>query len=261
MESLDGKVALVSGGARDPGATIVRLLAAQGARVVIADVHEAEGKNIAKSLGSQGRFIFLDVMDASDWTDAVEKTENMFGRVNILVNSAGVMNCAPFDECTNQQFGECIEGNLFGTFYGMKTVIPSMKIAGGGSIVNIASVSDSGEYPKHPGPVAAGWGIRGLTKSAALDLAQHHIRVNAVCPAWMMRPLAGLEEHATAGPVAMDLPVNPDEIAQIVLFLASEESAGITGAEIAAGGGTSEWEYTNHLDADIASGRGSPLLK
>jgi 3alpha(or 20beta)-hydroxysteroid dehydrogenase len=261
MESLDGKVALVSGGARGPGSAIARLLAAEGARVMIADVHETEGKNVAKSLGSQGCFVFLDVMDPSEWTDAVERTENTFGRVNILVNFAGIVNCAPFDEYTNQQFGECIEGNLFGTFYGMKTVIPSMKIAGGGSIVNISSVSDSGEYPKHPGPVAAGWGLRGLTNSAALDPAQYHIRVNAVCPVWMMRPPAGPEEHVTAGSVAMDQSVNPNEIARVVLFLASEESVGITGAEIAADGGTFERTYTNHPEADIAPGKGSPPLK
>jgi 3alpha(or 20beta)-hydroxysteroid dehydrogenase len=236
MGRLNGKVAIISGGARGLGAANAGILAAEGANVVIADEHETEGKELVKSLGSQGCFVFIDVADPSDWMKTVEIAENTFGRVNILVNNTGIENHAPFDEYTNQQFGESIEGNLYGTFYAMKAVIPSMKIAGSGSIINVSAVSGLQGYPRQPGYVASNWGVRGLTKSAALDLARYHIRVNSVHPGQILTPQTRSGDIET-GHIAMHRLGTPDEIARVVLFLASDESSFISGAEIAIDGG------------------------
>lgn len=232
MGRLEGKVAFVS------GAAFSRFLAAEGARVVIADTLETEGKNLAKSLGPQGSFVFLDVTDPSGWVHAVEIAEKTFGPVNILVNNADLVNHVPFDECTNQQFGEDIETNIYGTFYGVKTIIPSMQKAGGGSIINVSSVSGLRGYPRMPGYVTAHWGICGLTKSAALDLARYHIRVNSVHHGQVLTPATKAGDIET-GHIAMSRLATPDEIARVVVFLSSDESGFITGAEIAVDGGES----------------------
>ncbi|ABS54925.1 short-chain dehydrogenase/reductase SDR [Methanoregula boonei 6A8] len=238
MGRLDGKVAFISGGANSLGAANASLFAAEGARVIIADVLETEGKNLAKSLGPRGTFVFLDVTDPSGWIRAAEIAENAYGPVNILVNNAGRVNHVPFDECTNQQFGEIIEANLYGTFYGIKTIIPSMQKAGSGTIINISSVSGLRGYPMMPGCVTAHWGVRGLTKSAALDLARYHIRVNSVHSGEVLTPATKSGDIET-GHVAMNRPATPDEIARVVVFLATDESSFITGAEIAVDGGES----------------------
>jgi len=235
---LEGKVAFVSGGAHFTGAACARLPAAEGASVVIADVLEAEGKALARSLGPRGSFVFLDVTDSSGWIHAVEEAENMSGPVNILVNNAGRVNPVPLDECTNQQFGESIEANLYGTFYGVKAILPSMQKAGGGSIINISSVSGLRGYPMQAGDVAAHWGVRGLTKSAALDLARYHIRVNSVHPGQVITPATKSGDIET-GRIAMNRPAAPEEIARVVVFLATDESSFVTGAEIAVDGGES----------------------
>jgi len=231
MGCLEGKVAFVSGGCCDLTATNARILASEGAKVVIADACEEEGKKIAKSLGSQGRFLYLDIFEPSEWIDAVEITERAFGRINILVNHARRVNYALFDDYNNQQFGECIEVNLFGTFYGMKTVIPSMQIAGGGSIINVSSVSGLKVFPRQPGYVASSWGVRGLTKSAALDLAQYNIRVNSI-HAEDVVPTDTNADNIETTLASVNRFNSPDEIARLVLFLASDKSAHITGAEI-----------------------------
>jgi len=231
MGCLEGKVAFVSGGGCDLAAPNARILASEGAKVVIADAHEEEGKKIAKSLGSQGRFLYLDVIDPSEWIDTVETTEKVFGRINILVNHARRVNYSRFDDYSNQQFGECIEVNLFGTFYGMKTVIPSMQIAGGGSIINVSSVSGLKVLPRQPGYVASSWGVRGLTKSAALDLAQYNIRVNSIHAGDAVTTETGADSIETT-PGSMNRRYSPEEIARLVLFLASDKSIHITGAEI-----------------------------
>ncbi len=236
MGRLDGQVAIISGDARGISATYARFLAAEGANVVIGDTLESEGKRIAKDMGSHGCYVTLDVTESSDWIRAVDVAETTFGPVSILVNSAGMVNHAPFDECTNQQFGESIEANLFGTFYGMKAVIPSMIKAGRGSIINISSFSGLHGDPVSPGCIASKWGIRGLTKSAALDLARYHIRVNSIHPGQILTP-ATRANDLEPGHVGMNRAGMPEEVANAVLFLAGDESSFITGAEIAVDGG------------------------
>jgi 3alpha(or 20beta)-hydroxysteroid dehydrogenase len=238
MGRLDGKVAFISRGARDLGPTYARFLAAEGANVVIGDTLESEGKKIAKDLGSHGCYVTLDVTESSDWIDAVEIAEHTFGPLGILINNAGIVNYVPFDEYTNQQFGEIMEVNLFGTFYGMKTVIPSMKKAGRGSIINISSFYGRRETLKAPGYIASKWGVRGLTKSAALDLAKYNIRVNSIYPGQILAPTTRVNDLDT-GHVAMNRAGKPEELANIVLFLAGDESGFITGADIAVDGGES----------------------
>ncbi|MEN6442713.1 MAG: SDR family oxidoreductase [Methanoregula sp.] len=238
MGRIEGRVALISGGARGLGATNARALAAEGAKVIIGDTLESEGKQVAKDLGPRGCYVTLDVTESSDWIEAVEIAENTFGPVSILVNSAGMVSPAPFDECTNQQFGESIESNIYGTFYGMKAVIPSMRKAGGGSIINISSFSGRRGYPMAPGCIASKWGIRGLTKSAALDLARYHIRVNSIHLGQILTSATRANDLET-GHVAMNRAGMPEELANAVLFLAGDESSFITGAEIAVDGGES----------------------
>jgi 3alpha(or 20beta)-hydroxysteroid dehydrogenase len=240
---LEGKVAIISGGARGMGAADARLFVSEGAKVVIGDLLDTEGEKVATELGENIRYVHLDVTEPSGWANAVETAEHEFGSINILVNNAGIVNYALFEEYTIEQFRKTIEVNLFGTFLGIKAVIPSMKKSGSGSIINISSVAGLSGYPQLSGYVASKWGVRGLTKTAALDLSKYSIRVNSVHPGLILTPMtAGIEiepDQVAMNNVAMNRAGLPEEIANVVLFLASDESSYITGAELVADGGAS----------------------
>ncbi len=240
---LEGKVAIISGGARGMGAADARLLVSEGAKVVIGDLLDVEGEKIAAELGKNIHYVHLDVTEPLGWANVVEIAESEFGSISVLVNNAGICNYAPFEEYTIEQFRKIIEVNLFGTFLGIKAVIESMKKSGSGSIINISSVAGLSGYPQLSGYVASKWGVRGLTKTAALDLSKYNIRVNSVHPGLILTPMtAGLEietDQVAMNNVAMNRAGLPEEIANVVLFLASDESSYITGAELVADGGAS----------------------
>jgi Dehydrogenases with different specificities (related to short-chain alcohol dehydrogenases) len=230
------KVVMISGGARGMGAAEARMVTAEGAKVLIGDLLDQEGMQLANELGNQARYVHLDVTNPADWEKAVKVAELEFGPVNVLVNNAGINNYAPFEDYTIEQFRQVMEVNLYGNFYGMKAVVPSMKTAGNGSIINISSTAGINGYPLIPGYVASKWAVRGLTKSVALELGKYNIRVNSIHPGQICTPMTDNGEMATKH-IALKRVGFPDDIAHVVLFMASDESKFITGTELIADGG------------------------
>ena len=239
MGRLDGKVAIITGAARGQGEAEARLFAAEGARVVVADVLEDEGAAVASSLGDAAVFCRLDVTDEDQWRYAVDLAEDRFGPVDVLVNNAGVLMFQPIDKTDPADFERVMRVNVHGVFLGIRAVTPSMERAGGGSIVNISSTAGLTGLPFLGAYVASKWAVRGLTKTAAIDLGGKGIRVNSVHPGGIDTPmLAGTSPDA---PFYRRLPVprmgRADVAARAVLFLASDESSYTTGAELAVDGG------------------------
>ena len=236
---LDGKVALISGGARGQGEAEARRFVAEGAKVVIGDILEAEGKAVADELGDAAVFVSLDVTDESSWAAAVATAEERFGPVSVLVNNAGILSFGQLDRVKRGEYERLIQVNLVGVLLGMQAVVPSMVKAGGGSIVNISSTSGLQGLPFVGAYGSTKWAVRGLSKSAAIDFGHRGIRVNSVHPGGIDTPMiAGTSGDA---PYYKRLPVarmgSADEVANAVLFLASDEASYITGAELAVDGG------------------------
>lgn len=236
---LDGKVAIISGGARGQGEAEARLFVAEGAKVVIGDLLDEEGEKVAASLGDDVAYTHLDVGSESDWSAAVALAEERFGHVNVLVNNAGILVFQTIHKTTLEEWERVQRVNVTGTFLGIKAVVPSMEAAGGGSIVNISSTAGLVGLPFVAAYVASKWAVRGMTKSAAIDLGHKGIRVNSVHPGGIDTPMvAGTDKEA---PFYKRLPVSrmgsPDEVARAALFLASDDSSYTTGAELSVDGG------------------------
>ncbi|MFF0490924.1 glucose 1-dehydrogenase [Nocardia sp. NPDC004068] len=235
MGRVDEKVALISGGARGMGAAHARLLVAEGARVVIGDVLD-EGKAVAEELGDAARFVSLDVTRPEQWDAAVATAVTEFGKLDVLVNNAGIVNGGPLHKFDIERWRRIIDVNLTGTFLGMRAAVEPMIAAGGGSIINISSIEGLRGAPWVHGYVASKWGVRGLAKSAALELAQHKIRVNSVHPGLIRTPMTeNIPDDLVTIPLGR--PAEPEEVATFVLFLASDESAYSTGSEFIVDGG------------------------
>jgi 3alpha(or 20beta)-hydroxysteroid dehydrogenase len=238
MNRLADKVALVSGAARGLGAEFARALAAEGASVVIGDVLDEDGRQLADDIGPSAHFVHLDVRDYDEWRNAVELTERTFGRLDILVNNAGVVRSAPIDEHTPEDWNLVIDINLTGSFYGIRSAAAALKASGHGSIINISSDAGLQGYAGITGYNASKFGLRGLTKSAALDLGPYNVRVNTVHPGLIRTPmLEGMnfpQDH-----VALHRMGEMSEIAKLVVFLASDEASFSTGSEFIADGGES----------------------
>jgi 3alpha(or 20beta)-hydroxysteroid dehydrogenase len=237
---LEGKVALISGGARGQGAAEARLFAAEGAKVVIGDVLDDEGAATADELGAgTAAFAHLDVTDEANWQAVVAEAEDRFGPVTVLVNNAGVLSWGPLDKIPLEEFERVMRINVNGVFLGMKSVAPSMARTGGGAIVNTSSTSGLTGLPYLGAYVASKWAVRGLTKTAAIDLGAKGIRVNSVHPGGIDTPM--IAGTATDAPFYQRLPVprlgSPEEVARAVLFLASDEASYTTGAELTIDGG------------------------
>jgi 3alpha(or 20beta)-hydroxysteroid dehydrogenase len=233
---LAGKIALVSGGARGMGAAFGRAMVAQGARVMLADVLDAPGEALAAELGEAAAYVHLDVTKRDEWQAAVAATVSAFGGLNVLVNNAGIVNFAPIGSYTPEQWDAVIAVNLTGVFNGIWASVDAMKKSAPGSIINISSTAGLQGYSALPGYNASKFGVRGLTKSVALDLAAHGIRCNSVHPGLVATPMTeGLP--AAQKHVAMHRAGRADELAQLVVFLASDESSFSTGAEFVADGG------------------------
>ncbi|HET7690447.1 MAG TPA: glucose 1-dehydrogenase [Nocardioidaceae bacterium] len=237
MGRVDDKVALISGGARGIGAEDARLLVAEGAKVVIGDVRDDEGKALADELGDAARYVHLDVTEAEDWKAAVSTAVDEFGKLNVLVNNAGIANGSSLQHFDRGQWDRIVGINLTGTFLGMQAVADAMIAAGSGSIINVSSIEGLRGTPWAHGYVATKWAVRGLTKSVAMELAPHNIRVNSIHPGLIKTPLTeGIPEDMIQIPLGRA--GQPIEVANFVLFLASDESSYATGSEFVMDGGT-----------------------
>jgi 3alpha(or 20beta)-hydroxysteroid dehydrogenase len=242
---LEGKIAVVTGAARGTGEQTARLFADEGARVVVADILEEEGKATADSIGEAAIFQRLDVTDPASWSEAVARTREAFGLPNVLVNNAGLLLMRAFVEIDPSDFERLWRVNLFGPFLGMQALAPVMREAGGGSVVNVSSVDGLSAKNGLGAYVPTKWGLRGLTRVAALELGQLGIRVNTVCP-----EAGGPGMRREFTPEAIDpmdtlafthgvIPHNRSrpgieiirDIARMILFLASDESLSCTGAD------------------------------
>jgi len=241
---LEGKVALITGSANGMGQSEAVIFAREGARVIVADVLEAEGRKVADGLGSAGRFVRLDVTSEAEWQAAVAATVSAFGKLDILVNNAGISGTFDPDTLSTSAWDRLMDVNAKGVFLGMKHAIPAMEQAGGGAIVNISSVSGFvGQNGIHMAYNASKGAVRLMTKSAAVQFARKGIRVNSVHPG-MLPPMR--TSKATADPVVREkmlagVPMRREgrveEVAHAVLFLASDEASYITGTELVVDGG------------------------
>ncbi|WP_084105226.1 SDR family oxidoreductase [Demequina sp. NBRC 110056] len=236
MTSLDGAVALVTGGARGIGAAYVRALHRADARVVIADLLESEGRTLAAELGDRAAFVPLDVTDEDQWTAAVAATVDAFGALDVLVNNAGIANAAPIEHLTTEKWNAAIAVNLTGVFYGCRAVVPTMKAQGGGSIINISSVEGMRGSPGLHAYTAAKFGVRGLSQSLAVELGPAGIRVNSVHPGFVRTQMTDRID-----PAHLDIPLGragePEDVAGTIVFLASDASRFTSGAEFVVDGG------------------------
>jgi 3alpha(or 20beta)-hydroxysteroid dehydrogenase len=258
---LAGKVALVTGAARGTGAAIARIFCAAGARVTLADVLDERGAETAKSIGEPARYRHLDVRSASDWKRVVAEIRADEGRLDVLVNNAAVLVIGALDSTTPADFLRMVEVNQLGPFLGIQAVAPVMRAQGGGSIVNIASTDGLKGMNGVTGYASTKWALRGITKSAAMELGRDRIRVNAICP-----EAGGTEIHGSAFPPGFDreraahanltkvlkLPASDgwqariDDVARMALFLASDESASCTGGDYLVDAGTTAgWVEAN----------------
>ncbi len=244
MGCLDGKVAIVTGAARGQGAAAARLFVAEGARVVIGDVLDDLGKELAESLGQAAIYRHLDVSSEDDWRAVVDEAVETLGGVHVLVNNAGILRFAALPDMPLEDYMRIVNINQVGTFLGMRAVSKPMMAAGGGSIVNISSIEGLAGMPYLTAYTSTKFAIRGMTKVAALELGPKNIRVNSVHPGMietdMVKDAAGGHD-VDLSPAAKRIPLRrmgtSEDIAQVVLFLASERSSYVTGAELAADGG------------------------
>lgn len=235
MARFDGSVALVSGGARGLGAAYVRALHAEGAAVVVGDVLVDEAERLVADLGSRALAVPLDVTSEESWAAAVERASTL-GVVDVLVNNAGIANAGRLERYGKEQWDAVIAVNLTGTFLGARAVVPGMRAAGRGSVVNISSVEGMrGDAGLH-GYVASKFGVRGLTKSLAVELGPAGIRVNSVHPGFVV---TAMTEHLDASRQRIPLgrTATPDDLVGAVLFLASSDAAYVTGTELVVDGG------------------------
>lgn len=247
MGRFDHRTVLVTGGTGGQGASHIRAFHAEGANVVIADITQDRGRELAAELGDRALYVRLDVTDEDSWNAAVQTTEDHFGPLSVLVNNAGVQNPAAPIETTDRRVWDRIIGiNLTGTFLGIKTAAPSLRRRGGGVIINIASTSGVGGTALYAPYVAGKWAIRGLTKTAALELGRDNIRVNAIHPGviatpFITEPAAGsdapISDFYSPDPFAIPRLGEPSDITRTLLFLSSDDASFATGAEFVIDGG------------------------
>ncbi|ALG12638.1 glucose 1-dehydrogenase [Kibdelosporangium phytohabitans] len=244
MGRLSGKIALITGAARGQGAAAARRFAEEGAKVVVADILDEQGKELAAQLGDAAVYQHLDVASEGDWTTAVERTLAEFGGLNVLVNNAGILHIKSIVDTTVAEYERVIKVNQVGTFLGMRAVIPAMTDAGGGSIINVSSVEGLGGMAFLTAYTASKFAIRGMSKAAAMELGHLDIRVNSIHPGvidtqMVRQAVDGVEvDMSRVGKrVALRRCGQPEEIANLQVFLASDESSYSTGAEFVADGG------------------------
>ncbi|MFF4532821.1 SDR family NAD(P)-dependent oxidoreductase [Streptomyces sp. NPDC001407] len=253
MSPLNGRVVLVTGAARGQGAEEARLLAAEGARVVLADVLDDEGRAVAAEIGRErAAYVHLDVGEAAGWDGAVATAKSAFGKLDGLVNNAGILRFNELVNTPEKEFLEVVRVNQLGTFLGMRAAIPELVAAGGGTIVNTASFAALAGLPYVASYAATKAAVVAMTRVAALELADKGIRVNAVCPGGIdtamtnparLDPAADAERAGAAAAelyrevVPMGRIGQPAEVARMVLFLTSDASSYVTGQPFVVDGG------------------------
>jgi 3alpha(or 20beta)-hydroxysteroid dehydrogenase len=244
MARLESKVAIISGGARGQGAAEARLFVAEGARVMIGDILDAEGEVTVKEIGAGAAFRHLDVTEPGSWADVVAATTEKFGPPNVLINNAGVFRMTPMEVTSAEGYMEIIRVNQLGVFLGMQAVADAMREAGGGSIVNISSIAGLTGSAGTIAYSASKWAVRGMTKVAALELASAGIRVNSIHPGVIDTPMLAdlhVTDDAARSAVGAKIPLGQvataDQVARLALFLASDESDHSTGSEFVVDGG------------------------
>lgn len=253
MITLENKIALISGGSSGMGAAHARAMVAAGAKVMIGDIADAAGQTLVNELGAGACYTHLDVTRAKDWRAAVNLTRSHFGGLNVLVNNAGIVNAGPLGEYTEEQFARIIAVNLTGTFLGMSAAIQTLKECAPSSIINVSSVAGLLGMSGFHGYAASKFGVRGLTKSAALELGSSGVRVNSVHPGPIRTPMTeGLPESGARNPLVRF--GRPEEVAHLVVYLASDLSSFSTGAEFVVDGGWSAGQRQDQL-SDIVGGR------
>ncbi|TQO21163.1 3alpha(or 20beta)-hydroxysteroid dehydrogenase [Rhodoglobus vestalii] len=237
MSRFDGKVVLISGGARGMGETHCRGIVAEGGKVVISDVLDTEGQALADELGDNAVYTHLDVTKEDDWNSAVKLAVDTFGGLNVLINNAGIVNFGTLDSYTEKDWSLIIGINLTGAFLGIKAAAPELVKNETSSIVNISSTAGMQGYAALHGYTASKFGLRGITKSVAMELGSQGVRVNSVHPGGIRTPMTdglGLDSPGT--------PINrigePEEVTKMVLFLASDDASFSTGSEFIIDGGT-----------------------
>ncbi|CAN3978282.1 glucose 1-dehydrogenase [Kitasatospora purpeofusca] len=241
MNDLTGKTVVITGGARGLGAEAARLAVAAGANVVITDLLEEEGLATAAELGERARFVRHDVTSEEDWQRVVDHAVAEFGAVHGLVNNAGISTGTLLADESVAYFRKVLDVNLTGVFIGMKTVVPAMRAAGGGSIVNISSAAGLMGLALTAGYGASKWGVRGLSKIGAVELGAERIRVNSVHPGMTYTPMTaavGIRQGEGNYPnTPMARVGEAPEIATAVVYLLSDDASYVTGAELAVDGG------------------------
>jgi 3alpha(or 20beta)-hydroxysteroid dehydrogenase len=253
MQRLANKIAIITGGARGMGAQTCRLFVEEGATVVIADLLETDGQTLARELGDAASFRRLDVSSEEDWQKLVNETIGRFGRIDVLVNNAAVLVFGAIEQLSKADFERALSINLTGTFLGIHTVAPFMRERRCGSIVNISSVDGLRGVNALAAYVSSKWGVRGLTKVAALELGPHGVRVNSVHPGGVdtqMSNPTGASREELAGQyrqVPLQRIGAPEEIARATLFLASDDASYCNGSELSVDGGAAAGSYYEGL--------------
>lgn len=232
----DGRVAIVTGGARGMGASHVRALAAEGAGVVICDLLDDEGEALAAEVAG-ARYRHLDVTSERSWSSVVRDTEAAFGAVDVLVNNAGIIHFGGVEAQSPEHFRRIVDVNLVGAFLGMHTVLPGMRGRGRGAVVNISSAAGLMGFADGIGYVASKWGVRGMTKAAALDMAGTGVRVNSVHPGVIRTSMGGSASPELFAHQPLPRIGEPEEVTRMVLFLASDDASYTTGGEFLIDGG------------------------
>ncbi len=244
MGKLAGKVALITGAAQGMGAAHGRVLASEGARVILTDVQENEGRALAEEIGDAALFLRHDVASWDDWGKVLAEGEAKFGPVTVLVNNAAIIGpLASTTDITLADYERVIQINQHSVMYGMRSVIPGMIAAGGGAIVNISSIAGMVACAGFPNVayVASKFAVRGMTKAVAAEYGKQGIRVNSIHPGYILTPMMVAATDETGGGAAemnmLKRMAQPEEVSRLVVFLACEDSSFITGMEHVIDGG------------------------
>lgn len=236
-ERVMGKVALITGAASGMGESHAKMLSDQGARVVIADIADEQGQALAREIGEErALFVHLDVTDYDNWEKAVQTTVAQFGKLDVLVNNAGIFTSGSVEDATLKDWDKTIAIDLNGTFYGMKAALPEMKKNRTASVINISSIAGVTGFKNRAAYSASKWAVQGLTKTSALDLGEYNIRVNSVHPGSVETPLTANLERGL-GQVPLGRAAQVSEISSLIVYLASDESSFVTGGSFVIDGG------------------------